>query len=402
MKLLYVFCFLMAGILAHSQKLIKGVILDAEKNKPISNASIFLNNTSIGTTSDAQGNFFLTVPNGRFDLIASSVGYETFNQTMNSNELSDFLTIKLKLKSELMQTVVVAPYEKDGWEKWGKFFLDNFIGTSAYSKECKITNTKVILFRNNKKTNELSVDADEPLIIENRALGYVLQYQLESFTYNFKSHYLVFTGYPFFQQMKGSAGKKRKWEKKRNEAYFGSMLHFMRSIYRNTIVQEGFEVRAVQKIPNTEKQRVKQAYQLNLKKTKTADGRLVVTQIDKDSSDYYDRIMRQEDYIDVIGSTTLTGDSIAYAVNNTTAGLDFKNYLLVIYKNKFAPAEYHQQFPKNSTAMQSQIVLINEKPVEVEASGSYYNPSDLMTLGYWSWSEKIASMLPFDYSQPKH
>lgn len=397
-SLLFVLLF---SVFANSQKIVKGVVMDAEKNKPISNASIFLANTSIGTTADAQGNFSLSIPNGRFDLIASSVGYETYNQTINSNEIFGFITIKLKVKSELMQTVVVEPYEKDGWEKWGKFFLDNFIGTSSYSKDCKIKNNKVIHFRNNKKTNELSVDADEPLIIENKALGYILQYQLESFTYNFKSHYLIFTGYPFFQPMKGSSGKVKKWEKKRSEAYFGSMLHFMRSVFRNTIVQEGFEVRALIKIPNNEKQRVKQAYQLNLKKTKTADGTLVVTEINKDSSDYYEKVMRQEDYTDVIGKTTLTGDSIAYAVNNTTAGLDFKNYLLVIYKKKFAPVEYRQQFPKNSTAMQSQIVLINERPVEIEANGSYYNPSDLMSLGYWSWSEKIAAMLPFDYKQPK-
>jgi hypothetical protein len=75
---------------------------------------------------------------------------------------------------------------------------------------------------------------------------------------------------------------------------------------------------------------------------------------------------------------------------------------LVIYKNKLAPLEYRQQFPKSSTAMMSQIVLINQKPVEIEANGSYYNPVDLMSTGYWAWSEKIATMLPFDYVPSKH
>jgi len=27
--------------------------------------------------------------------------------------------------------VVVRNYLKDGWEQWGSFFLENFIGTSA-------------------------------------------------------------------------------------------------------------------------------------------------------------------------------------------------------------------------------------------------------------------------------
>ena len=47
--------------------------------------------------------------------------------------------------------------------------------------------------------------------------------------------------------------------------------------------------------------------------------------------------------------------------------------------------------------MMSQIYLINNKPIEIEPNGSYYEPSDLATLGYWAWSEKIATMLPFDY-----
>lgn len=400
MKLIYSFCFLLLSFVANSQKLLKGVVLDAEKNKPMPNASVFLNTTSTGTITNEQGNFTLTIPNGKYELIVSSVGYETYNQTINANELSDFITIKLKVKSELMQTVIVEPYEKDGWEKWGKFFLDNFIGTSANALNCKIKNTKVIHFHNSKKTNELSAFADEPLIIENKALGYTLKYQLETFTYNFKSNYLLYTGYPFFQLMKGSAGKQKRWEKNRRGAYFGSMMHFMRSVYRNKISEEGFEVRSLQKIRNAEKQRVKAAYSGNMHPVKSANGTMVITHINKDTADYYDRILRQEDYKDVIGKNILSGDSIAYAADSTTAGLDFKNYLLVIYKNKVAPLEYLQQFPKSSATMMSQIVLINEKPVEIQVNGSYYNPVDLMSTGYWAWSEKIAMMLPLDYKPP--
>jgi hypothetical protein len=47
--------------------------------------------------------------------------------------------------------------------------------------------------------------------------------------------------------------------------------------------------------------------------------------------------------------------------------------------------------------MQSQLVLVNGLPIEIEANGSYYNPADLMSMGYWAWSEKIANMLPFDF-----
>jgi hypothetical protein len=167
--------------MADSQKLLKGIVLDAEKNKPVPNASVFLNTTSFGTVTNNEGNFELLVPGGKYDLIVSSIGYETYNQTINVDNMSDFITVKLKIKSQVLETVVVEPYEKDGWQKWGKLFLESFIGTSANSFNCTIKNKEVLHFRNSKKNNELSAFADEPLIIENKALGYTLKYQLETF-----------------------------------------------------------------------------------------------------------------------------------------------------------------------------------------------------------------------------
>jgi hypothetical protein len=77
--------------------------------------------------------------------------------------------------------------------------------------------------------------------------------------------------------------------------------------------------------------------------------------------------------------------------------MDFPDYLLIIYKNGIAPPEYMRQFPKNSSAIMSQVTLHNQKPIEIQANGSYYQPSDLVSFGYWAWFEKIATMLPFDY-----
>jgi hypothetical protein len=403
MKLFYIIYFLLfCCFIGNSQKLLKGIVIDEQNNKPIANASVFLNTTSIGTVTNSQGNFELAIPNGRYDLIISSIGYTTYNQTLYTDKAEDFITIKLKLKTLVMQTVVIEPYEKDGWEKWGNFFLERFIGTSAYAQHCKIENVGVIHFRNSKKKNELSAIADEPLIIVNKALGYTIQYQLENFTYNFNTHYLVYAGYPFFQLMKGNSHKQKHWDKSRSEAYFGSMMHFMRSVYRNKIIEENFEVRSLQKIPNYEKLRVKAAFTSNQHRVQRSDGTIIVSPINKDTANYYESILNQPDYKNVVGKNVLKGDSTAYAVDSTTAGLDFDNYLLVIYNNKLAPLEYRERFPKSSEAMMSEIILINQRPVEIHANGSYYNPVDLMSTGYWAWSETIAMMLPFDYVPPKH
>ena len=66
----------------------------------------------------------------------------------------------------------------------------------------------------------------------------------------------------------------------------------MRSVYRNKIIEEGFEVRSLQKTPNTEKQRVKRSYSGNMHKTKSADGTVIITSINKDTAEYYDKILR--------------------------------------------------------------------------------------------------------------
>ncbi|MBO9681406.1 MAG: carboxypeptidase-like regulatory domain-containing protein, partial [Flavisolibacter sp.] len=263
MRIFYGICFLLFGLVSNGQKLLRGIVLDAQKNTPIPNASVFLNTTSVGTVTNEQGNFAMTIPNGKYELIISSIGYETNTQIISSTDAPEFVTVKLKIKAEVMQTVIIEPYEKDGWTKWGKFFVESFIGTSSLAKDCRIKNTKVIKFRHSKTKNELSAFADEPLIIENRALGYTIRYQMEAFQYDFKTGYLLYAGYPFFQPMKGNSARQKRWENMRSEVYAGSIMHFMRAVYRNKTAEEGFEINPLKKIPNAEKQRVKVAYSTN-------------------------------------------------------------------------------------------------------------------------------------------
>jgi hypothetical protein len=171
----------------------------------------------------------------------------------------------------------------------------------------------------------------------------------------------------------------------------------MRTVYRNALAEQGFEVRKLQKIPNVEKQRVKEVYASR----KTASTTNIKTSTAYDSTDYYNRILKGPDVFDVIGKTLLPGDSIAGALDAVTAELAFDNYLLVIYTKKLAAPEYRRLYPDAGTAMASQITLPNNTTIEIQANGSYYNPTDLLQLGYWSWSEKMATMLPYDFKAGK-
>ncbi len=400
-RTLLFFLLLIISFYTGAQKLLKGAVVD-EKGAPVPKASVFLNNTSVGTTADEGGKFALYIPQGKFELIVSSVGFVTANQSINAVDVPDFITIKLSIKAPELESVIIEPYLKNGWQRWGQFFLNNFIGESDLAGDCKIINYDVIRFRESRKSGEITATAPEPLLIENKALGYRIRYQLESFTYTQKDHYIFFTGYPFFEKMEGSDHKQRNWAKARGEAYYGSQLHFLRSVYLNKVLPEGFEVRRLQRIINSEKQRVKALYKGQMV-TVTDNGNSKQVKFQhSDSSSYYDDILSQPDYKERVGATILSGDSIAYAIDSVTAGLDFTDYLLVIYKNKKVRPEYLRQFPKNSPTMMSQLFLLNQLPIQVQANGMYYNPADMLTLGYWAWSEKICAMLPFDYKPAPH
>ncbi len=389
--LFFTFYFLIDS--SFSQTTIKGIIKDAETKTVLAAASIFIATSKIGTVSSSTGAFSLDIPQGKYDLIVSNIGYET--QVININEKkSDELIIYLKQKQKELDNVQVIPYEKDGWKKWGNFFLNSFIGTMSYASKCVLKNHEVIKFRNNKKRNELSAVAFEPLIVENKALGYVLKYQLEKFIYNFSTGVFYYQGYPLFSEMEGSEKEKSKWEKNRETAYYGSMLHFMRALYRNKLPQEGFEIHKLVRKENTEKKRVKLIVAMG-KQYQDPDVDITFTR--NDSSIYYENVMKQPDELTFFNKSILPSDSIAYAINSTTAGLYFKDYLVVIYTKQKAPYEYTEHSIQKDDRQISQITMLDDREVIVSANGTYYPSQTIFTTDYWAWSEKIGFMLPLDY-----
>lgn len=210
---------------AFSQKALRGIVNDATTGRPVPGASVFLSNTSVGTTANAEGRFEITIPAGRYDLVVSSIGYETFSTGINSNALPDILPVTLNSKAKEMDAVIIRQMEKNGWQTWGTFFKQNFIGSSEEGERTELKNPKALRFYRDKTKGTLDIIATEPLVMENRALGYRIRYQLESFSYEFGSRMLQYTGYPLFEEMEGGAAKQRRWAEARRKVYYGSQMH---------------------------------------------------------------------------------------------------------------------------------------------------------------------------------
>lgn len=388
----------------HAQTL-RGIVLSADNRQPVPAASVFLSNTGVGTITRDDGRFELNrFPSGRYELVVTSLGYETYSVVVQSASLPEQLQILLKPKARELQEVVVEPYEKNGWEKWGKFFLENFIGISAYAKEVRLKNPDAIRFRHNKKTNTLNAYADEALVIENNALGYVLRYQLEQFEYRFSANMLLFQGFPFFEEMESKRyGKIKRWQLNRENVYEGSLMHFYRSLFRNKLVEEGFELRRSVDVVNQEKARIKEKMRAQMKgavqqgnKVFVSGGTLSVT---ADSATYQNQVMRQPDKMEVLYQPIIPADSIAYAIDSVTVGLYFKDYLHVTYPKKKEPAEIAKALGKQvaGDALVSKLQLLNNKEIAVLANGSFFEPTDILAHGYWAYWERMATMLPLDF-----
>lgn len=88
---------------------IKGFIIDPDTKEPVPFAKIYLENTSIGVTSDFDGQFHLKqIPEGTYDLKFSSVGYQA-GQIPVEVFKGKTLVIKDGISLELYEDVIEKP-----------------------------------------------------------------------------------------------------------------------------------------------------------------------------------------------------------------------------------------------------------------------------------------------------
>lgn len=374
-KILLIVLWIAFAQLVQAQRTISGKIIDVNTKQALASASVFLANTSVGTNANSAGEFKLEIAGpGRFNLVVALIGYETYATEVSVQENITGIKIELKPQVAELAEVVVGNYDKNGWEKWGEFFMEMLIGNTPNALNCKLLNKEAVKFTFSKKENILRAFATEPLRIENNALGFDLTYSLTQFEHNYKTRIFYYQGYPLFSEKKPRNNRQyQKWISNRKETYKGSLMHFMRSLFRNKIIEEGFEIKKI----------IKQ---------KTSSASIKINGLPL------------EEEIDVLIDKPLTGDSIAFAIDDNTAGLQFKDYLQVVYKNKVMSPLYVRT--KRNIALGDPITAKlfmpdATKTLSVLANGSYFFGRDILTLDYWAWSEKLSNLLPLEYRYPQ-
>ena len=336
-----------------------GKVINAETKLPMQGASVFAENTTLGTVTDQDGKFVLALPNGGYDLIVSYAGFNTKNERIsgNASQAPAELTFELSLKEKLMSDVAIVSNGevKNGWEKYGKFFLEEFIGKTKNSEQCFIKNPEVIKFYFSKRKNRLKVLATESIIIENNAIGYTIKYDMDSFVHEYNTDVTLYSGYPLFEEKKDtSATQLQIWKIAREETYYGSTLHFMRSLLKKQLQADGFEIQLL-----TE-----------------SNGKEMAIAV----KDYYGAL------------NFVPGDSVnpaSFYPNQWKFG--------ILYKDEVPAEKYlaeNNDAPK--TFQFSSITFQNKEKLFIENNGFYYDQNDITFNEYWAWT-KMADALPYDY-----
>jgi len=106
---------LFATLVAHAQeKRVSGRITDGADQTPLPGVNIVVKGTQLGVTTNAQGNFELTVPAGRDVLTISAIGYVPQEITIgNRSELSISLQADVRTLSEVIVTGYGTQRKKD-------------------------------------------------------------------------------------------------------------------------------------------------------------------------------------------------------------------------------------------------------------------------------------------------
>ena len=336
-----------------------GRVVDSADKKPVANASVFLNNTTIGAVTGNDGVFKLNIAKpGKYELVVSMMGYAAYQKSVFTDGRGIDLT-DIKIAPQIITLSEVKIKVDPRRDRDYKWFNEDFLGKSSFADKCRILNPEILDLNYNKRTKVLRASSSGLLEVENEALGYKLKYLLTHFYSNKNDGRVSFKGLVLFEQLKGDATQQQKWQKSRMKAYKGSSMHFLRSLLENQLDEEGFEV-------------------LELKK--------------KTIPNYPNH------YFDSLGVTPLhVNDMVKLSDKKDIYALSFKDQLYVMYTKLHNYKGNLETIPLAAQPGYAKTTVTFIAPYTFfDNSGIIINPESILFDGYWSES-RVAELLPSDY-----
>jgi hypothetical protein len=343
---------LIVPVTGFSQSTLTGRVTDEATGEPVPYANVFFSHTTLGSPTLEDGTFLIkNIPNGKYDLTVSVIGYKRFERAMEFQNSVEKITILLKQDPVGLSEVTVVADQAD--KKYLSTFEKYFLGNSSNGEQCVILNRDKIHPYFDEKENVLTVHASEPIIIDNKSLGYRIHYILDKFEFNFKASTKSVNGVPRFEELPVT-GRRDSISRinRRRKAYLGSLNHFMRSLYSNSTREENFLVNVAQGTDLVENPLNARIYPIALK------------------------------------------DHLA---GTAVKSFFYSGTLKVEYLGGYEPWEYRHY---KGTTHQVSYITFRANSITLFENGYYGNQQSLYFEGYLAWAEALGNMLPLSYYPP--
>lgn len=203
--------WLLGAHTARAQGSISGQVRDSVTHAPLPFASVFLANTSRGTTTDAEGRFRLAdITPGHYDFGVSYVGYRLYSRPVT---IAGPLVVnpEVALAAQQLGEIVVRPNPNQASDY--PLFQELFLGRSIFSRQCRILNPDGVRVDYDPERNVLAAVVPHALQVENPALDYRLTFYQLDFRTEFvdQGMGLSLLTQVVFQEMTGTERQQKRW-----------------------------------------------------------------------------------------------------------------------------------------------------------------------------------------------
>ena len=369
---------------------VTGKIIDSVTQQPVPDASVFLVNTTLGTKTDADGNYsFTRIPTGPSGFIVSSIGYQAKQVDVAATGANTVLNIVLKPKTIQLKEVTIS--SKNDWEHNLKLFKQEFIGTNN-DAECQIINPELLNLSFDDDRKRLIANTDDFLDIENKILGYKLRFLVKDFWADYTTGKVHYAGKVVFEEMAGSKSTTKKWVRNRALVYSGSFRHFLSVLANQELTNSGFVAKVMHRQPNPE---------WKADSIRLAQNRIARVGAPSTGGGVVVRTFRLSvpKTLETLDKTPLyEPELVTAAAEPGTFKLAFKGYVYVIYKNKKVYTDTDDLY-RQPEAGDYQVAALSlkdpNKPLVFTANGLLLTMEGAQYEG--AWNSRIVDLLPNDY-----
>ena len=221
------------------ERFVSGRITDKADGTPIPGASVFIAGTTVGAITDKEGYYRFKIPgNGSYRLVVSHVGFQSVSQDLEPGHTS--LSVDLSLTIIELDEVLVNRKIKARLTDINLFWR-TILGKRPSKNTIFAENPEKVYYYYNTKTKILTVTCPEPLEIVNYETGYHIQLVVNNFTHDYNTGVTTWNTEKVFTALEPKDAKEKKiWENNRELVYRVSLTHFIRSLYQNTLMENGY------------------------------------------------------------------------------------------------------------------------------------------------------------------